>query len=80
MKYYINLFGITKEIIGSTSLEIGFSEPIVASELLEKLKHDYPKLREIKSLVLAVNNEYAEEDFLVHFRDEIALIPPVSGG
>ncbi|MEJ7660109.1 MAG: MoaD/ThiS family protein [Hymenobacter sp.] len=29
---------------------------------------------------MAVNNEYATGDLTLHERDEIALIPPVSGG
>ncbi|MDR6561383.1 MULTISPECIES: MoaD/ThiS family protein [unclassified Arcicella] len=80
MKYSINLFGITKEIIGSTLIEIEMEESVKVAQLLEKLKDDYPKLRAIKSLLVAVNSEYAEQDLALNFRDEIALIPPVSGG
>lgn len=80
MKYSINLFGITKEIIGSTLIEIEMEESVKVAQLLEKLKDDYPKLRAIKSLLVAVNSEYAEQDLTLNFRDEIALIPPVSGG
>lgn len=80
MKYTINLFGITKEIIGNTLIEIEMEESVKVAQLLEKLKDDYPKLRAIKSLLVAVNSEYAEQDLILNFRDEIALIPPVSGG
>ena len=80
MKYSINLFGITKEIIGSTLIEIEMQESVNVAQLLEKLKDDYPKLRAIKSLLVAVNSEYAEQDLTLNVRDEIALIPPVSGG
>ncbi|MEA5401987.1 MoaD/ThiS family protein [Arcicella sp. DC2W] len=80
MKYGINLFGITKEIIGNTYIEIDMEKEANAGQLLERLKNDYPKLKTIKSLLLAVNSEYAEKDLILHFRDEIALIPPVSGG
>ena len=40
----------------------------------------YPALRELSSLALAVNQAYARDKDPVHESDEIALIPPVSGG
>jgi molybdopterin synthase sulfur carrier subunit len=48
--------------------------------ILQKLKLDYPRLTSIKSLLVAVNSEYAEADLSLKESDEIALIPPVSGG
>ena len=37
-------------------------------------------MSELKSVRLAVNSEYATEDLLLQENDEVALIPPVSGG
>ncbi|RYF62770.1 MAG: MoaD/ThiS family protein, partial [Cytophagaceae bacterium] len=39
-----------------------------------------PALTGVKSILVAVNSEYAEPDTLLNPSDEIALIPPVSGG
>jgi len=47
---------------------------------LIELKTNYPKLKDIKSLLVAVNSEYAESNLVLSENDEIALIPPVSGG
>lgn len=81
MKYTIHLFGITRDIIGANTTEIElFNSGSTVEQLLGKLKQDFPKLQEIKSLVIAVNSEYAEQDLALSERDEIALIPPVSGG
>ncbi|MGC1242188.1 MAG: MoaD/ThiS family protein [Chryseosolibacter sp.] len=44
------------------------------------LKQRYPSLLDIRSLMIAVNNAYAEDDLSIADSDEIALIPPVSGG
>ncbi|HEY9488383.1 MAG TPA: MoaD/ThiS family protein [Chryseosolibacter sp.] len=44
------------------------------------LRHRYPALVEIRSLMIAVNSCYAEDDQSIGESDEIALIPPVSGG
>lgn len=80
MKYKINLFGITKDIVGSNIAEIEMSQSSDVQLVLDKLKTNYPKLRDIKSLLVAVNSEYAESDLVLSETDEIALIPPVSGG
>lgn len=75
----IRLFGITREIVGSPSMEL---QPTVATvgELLDHLKAEYPQMNKLTSLLVAVNNEYADLDSTLNSNDEIALIPPVSGG
>lgn len=40
----------------------------------------YPGLKELSSLAVAVNNSYAVDSQPITHFDEIALIPPVSGG
>jgi molybdopterin converting factor subunit 1 len=80
MKYKINLFGITRDIVGGNITEIEMSQLTDVQTVLSKLKMTYPKLKDIKSLLVAVNSEYAESDLVLSENDEIALIPPVSGG
>ena len=80
MKYKINLFGITRDIVGNNITEIDMGELSDVQAIMSKLKADFPKLQAIKSLMVAVNSEYAEGDLLLTEKDEIALIPPVSGG
>lgn len=80
MKLNIALFGITKEIVGQPELAIQVPAATNVSELTERLKADYPRLRDLRSMVVAVNSEYAEEEYKLQENDEIALIPPVSGG
>ncbi|MDI9875372.1 MULTISPECIES: molybdopterin converting factor subunit 1 [Bacteroidota] len=80
MKYTIALFGITKEIVGNSSTTLEVSDTLTTDGLLTLLRAEYPQLAAIRSLLLAVNNEYAEQDLVLSERDEIALIPPVSGG
>ena len=49
--------------------------------LLQRLIADYPKLAVYAPhLMVAVNTEYADKDSLLHAGDEVAFIPPVSGG
>jgi molybdopterin synthase sulfur carrier subunit len=80
MKYKINLFGITRDIVGKHITELEINQVADVQTVLEQLKTDFPKLKDIKSLLIAVNSEYAEADLILSENDEIALIPPVSGG
>jgi len=79
----ILLFGITKDIVGSSSLSMPISNAAqlkTVGELKTYLGHTYPKLKDLTSLAIAVNNSYADDDVKIDNFDEIALIPPVSGG
>ena len=75
----VKLFGIAKEIVGSSSLEI--SVPIsTVDELLEHLKVKYPEFGKLTSLLVAINDEYALPGAEINKMDIVAIIPPVSGG
>lgn len=76
------LFGIAKDIVGSSRYIIGENVvmPTSVAELKQRLTTDFPELSKLSSLAVAVNSEYAEDGVLLNGQDEIALIPPVSGG
>lgn len=82
----ILLFGVTKDIIGSATLsmpsssEFGSKKSKTVKELKEYLAKMYPELKKLSSLAVAVNNSFANDDTIIDNFDEIALIPPVSGG
>ncbi|NVO30633.1 molybdopterin converting factor subunit 1 [Hymenobacter lapidiphilus] len=80
MRLNIALFGVAREIVGQPTLEIETAAGQSARGLLSELHARYPALAALSSLAVAVNNEYAADDAPLHERDEIALIPPVSGG
>ncbi len=77
----ILLFGVTREIIGQDILRFEEGQlPGNVGELKRFLVGKYPELKKIASLKVAVNNEFAEEGTKIGPQDEVALIPPVSGG
>lgn len=78
-KYKIIAFGITKDILGGKETVIEADAGTVL-ELRQHLTQRYPQLRGLKSLLIAVNSNYAEDSESLDETDEIALIPPVSGG
>jgi len=80
MKLNILAFGITKDIVGGASIDIDIPEGWSVAELKTHLSKHYPAMQELTSLLIAVNEEYGDDTQILKEKDEIALIPPVSGG
>ena len=80
MTIEIMAFGITKDIVGNTLFQFELPEGSSVKELKEQLQAAYPRMQDLKSLLIAVNEEYGNESHILNEKDEIALIPPVSGG
>ena len=80
MSLKIALFGITRDIVGMSIIELPAPAPATVDELLTEMRRQYPALGDLRSCAVAVNNEYAALDQPLHTTDEIALIPPVAGG
>lgn len=77
----ILLFGITRDITGQSRLIVPADAGIsTVMDLKKWLGQQYPAMQGLKSLAVAVNSEYAEDSDAIHAGQEIALIPPVSGG
>jgi molybdopterin converting factor subunit 1 len=79
MKVKVLAFGIAKDIFGGSMIELELKGNTTGN-LKATLETNYPKLKQIVSYMVAVNNEYALDENLLSERDEIAIIPPVSGG
>ena len=79
MKVNVLAFGIAKDIFGGSSVEFQL-DGNTAADLRSTLERQYPRLKQLRSYMIAVNNEYADDALLLTGRDEIAVIPPVSGG
>ena len=80
MRLNLLLFGITRDIVGQSKLTHEVPDAATVPQLVESLKQRYPAFRDLDSMMIAVNNEYGQPDQLLREDDEIALIPPVSGG
>ncbi|OCA70415.1 molybdopterin synthase sulfur carrier subunit [Chryseobacterium contaminans] len=80
MKLKILAFGITKDIFGASEKELEIQDDLNVSQLKKRLEKDFPQLIKLKSYFIAVNEEYAEDGQIIVSTDEIAVIPPVSGG
>ena len=81
MNLKIIAFGIAKDIVGGSTLELELTsaQPTV-QELKEKLALDFPPFKDLRSFAIAVNEEYANDQQTLSSSDEVVIIPPVSGG
>lgn len=80
MEITVLAFGIAKDIFGRQSVQLSLNNDADIATLKSKLEEQYPKLKELASYMIAVNDEYAHADAVINAGDEIAIIPPVSGG
>jgi molybdopterin synthase catalytic subunit len=78
----IKLFAILKDRAGRDEVRMPFSNGTVA-DLLKQLSEGYPALSDILSpgrIMVSVNHEFVKNDARVKDGDEVALMPPFSGG
>jgi molybdopterin converting factor subunit 1 len=76
MRVRVRLFAGLRERAGASEIELDLPEGARVGDALAQLR----ALTEGMSVVLAVNEEYADAAEVLHAGDEVALIPPVSGG
>jgi MoaE-MoaD fusion protein len=76
MHVRVRLFAVLRERAGTDEIELELPEGARVSDALEQVKSLTSDLR----VVMAVNHDYAAPSDILHPGDEVALIPPVSGG
>ena len=81
MRVRVLFFGILKDLAGKSSDLLELRDGALVRDVLEHYALRMPRLREsLASLAVAVNQEYSGADTRLKSDDEIALLPPVSGG
>ncbi len=77
----IKLFAKARELVGSSTMEIPWSDGQTVLQLKQTLIERHPDLRSLMPrLLVAVNNDYAGDAAAIQSTDEVACFPPVSGG
>ena len=78
----VKLFAILKERARKGELILSFSSGTVA-ELLQEVSRECPALADLMTpdrIILSINQEFVKKEALVKDGDEVALMPPFSGG
>lgn len=73
-------FGIARDILGTSVLTIPASEIQTVGMLRRHLQEQYPALSRLNAMAFAVNSVYAQDEHEIMPGDEVAVLPPVSGG
>src|SRR5918993_559879 len=74
-------FGAARDVVNASSLEVSVDAPATVSSAFRKLVERFAGLERFgRSLLFAVNQEYATPDTMLQENDELAVFPPVSGG
>src|ERR1700692_4239665 len=81
MRVRVLFFGMLKEFVGRAGEECDFPEGASLGTIFESYASRHPRLRDMAgSLVIATNQECGGLSTSVERGDDVAFLPPVSGG
>jgi molybdopterin synthase catalytic subunit len=74
-------FGMLKDIVGRSEDHIEVADGARLDSVFARYAGNFPRLTDLESsIVLACNQEFCDRSAAIHEGDEIAFLPPVSGG
>ena len=77
----VKFFALVRDITGREDKVLSLPTNAQVAAVIDALIHEYPAMKEWKNHVrVAVNWEYVPLEHQLHDEDEVAIIPPVSGG
>ena len=73
-------FARFRELLGFHNIKLEIPDKSTVSDLINLLTDKYPKFNQCTSKMIAVNEEYCNNETILKDGDVVAFIPPVSGG
>jgi molybdopterin converting factor subunit 1 len=81
MRIIVKLFAIVREKLGVSEVAIELRQGQTVADLRRQLSESYGDAAPVLGkCAVAVNRVYANAETVLHEGDEVAVIPPVSGG
>lgn len=77
----IKLFASLRQAMHSDEIKINIDNEITVSHMKKIVFETFPNLKKLNvPFLVAVNHKLAKDSVVISTKDEVALIPPVSGG
>ena len=81
MRVRVLFFGMLRDMVGESPEDAEFPEGADLRSVFDAYAARFPRLREMaRSIVIARNQEFADPSTKLAEGDEVAFLPPVSGG
>jgi molybdopterin converting factor subunit 1 len=81
MQVRVLFFGVLKDVLGRATETLSLRENSTVADLLSHYEQNLQGLNgKLSAIAIAVNQEYSRPDTKLNSGDEVALLPPVSGG
>jgi len=81
VKIEVRLFAVARQLANQETITVSCPESATIADLKKAITEQLPELETILEHVrFAVNSDYADENTPLTATDEVACIPPVSGG
>ncbi len=84
MRIRVKFFSIFRDCVGAPEVEIDVEgSRVLVRDVLDAIRRRWSKIEEVEKevpMIVVLNDKVAREDMEVHENDEIAIIPPASGG
>lgn len=81
MNIKVLFFASCRDLIGTGEREMTLPDGATVTDLISKLASEQARFTDMApSLMISINQEYVERDAELQDGNEIAFIPPVSGG
>jgi len=81
MRIRVLFFGVLKDLVGSAGESLELQDGATVADVLTHYEAQVPRIRDLlPAVALSVNQHYSGPGALLGDNDEVALLPPVSGG
>src|SRR5512142_1068051 len=81
MQVRVLFFGVLRELAGRSSDSLQLADGGSVRDVIARYESEIPELKKhLSSIALAVNEQYASPETRLKANDEVAFLPPVSGG
>jgi molybdopterin converting factor subunit 1 len=78
---HLKMFAILRERSGAAEAELQLPDGADVSQAVAEAERRFPAISDLlPAAAVAVNLDYSQRQAILHDGDELALIPPVSGG